>query len=870
MTIAWTAATRLTPTSSVLRIALRRLPRGACGSLWGDAGERGRRGRPAHRPPASDRAAAAGGRRRRARCARCCDGRRRRDPLADVIARARRSRRARSCSSRPRGGPRPTRSSRSLLGCAHDDGARRYASAALLRLVLDAVRDRAPARRRRRRRRSCAAACSSPAPAPTGPLALTPTARRCCSAASRAAARRRADSPPARLRATPGDALARHLRGERAASCCCAGPAGVGRRALAAAAARAAGLVPIGGAARPAELRLLARLGLALPVVAAAARSRRSAGSARRAARRLGRRAAGAGGALRRRPARARTTASAPPAGGALAPTAERRRRRPRSLGRSRARFAFTEGDIDAVAARARDGRALGAAARSTARACGRPPGASPSTRWHGWRRSSRRPSRSTTSCSPTTAERSCASSSRTSSSQHVVLDGWGFRRRLPRGQGVAALFAGPPGHRQDDGRRGASRTSSATTSTGSTCRRSSRSTSARRRRTSPTAFDEAERAQRRAVLRRGRRAVRQAHRGQATRTTATRTSRSTTSCSGWRRSPGWSILATNRQAALDEAFLRRLRFVIRFELPERRAARASCGSARSRPRRRVGDARLGRAGRAASWPAATSRRAALAAAYLAAGRRRRHHAPRTSSTRCGASTRSSARRGRAPRSGAAVPSDRRRPLTTHACAVGARARPAPAARRDRGAARRARPFPAGPRTPVGRAVAERRARAAADAERSATVALIKGMLASFDDPLLGRRPDDRRRSSTTRPRSRACSASRRRAARRGRSRRVGAATRPAPAPEDYTMQLELDATDGLEKDGPLTLGLRHLAAAGGDRDAHAAGRHRRCSAAWPAPHRRAARRRRRDDPGRASCRCRSSSGARRGSRPCG
>ena len=28
-------------------------------------------------------------------------------------------------------------------------------------------------------------------------------------------------------------------------------------------------------------------------------------------------------------------------------------------------------------------------------------------------------------------------------------------------------------------------------------------------------------------------------------------------------------ILATNRQSALDEAFLRRLRFVIRFELPE-------------------------------------------------------------------------------------------------------------------------------------------------------------------------------------------------------------------------------------------------------------------------------------------------------------
>src|SRR5206468_2371923 len=29
---------------------------------------------------------------------------------------------------------------------------------------------------------------------------------------------------------------------------------------------------------------------------------------------------------------------------------------------------------------------------------------------------------------------------------QPVVLDRWGFARRLPRGRGVAALFAGPPG----------------------------------------------------------------------------------------------------------------------------------------------------------------------------------------------------------------------------------------------------------------------------------------------------------------------------------------------------------------------------------------------------------------------------------------
>ena len=37
----------------------------------------------------------------------------------------------------------------------------------------------------------------------------------------------------------------------------------------------------------------------------------------------------------------------------------------------------------------------------------------------------------------------------------------------------------------------------------------------------------------------------------------------------------GLVILATNRQASLDEAFLRRLRFVIRFETPDRASRRA-------------------------------------------------------------------------------------------------------------------------------------------------------------------------------------------------------------------------------------------------------------------------------------------------------
>ena len=70
-------------------------------------------------------------------------------------------------------------------------------------------------------------------------------------------------------------------------------------------------------------------------------------------------------------------------------------------------------------------------------------------------------------------------------------------------------------------------------------------------------------------VLRRGRRALRQALRGAATRTTATRTSRSRTCCRRWRATRAPSILATNFRHNIDEAFLRRLDFVIDFPFPE-------------------------------------------------------------------------------------------------------------------------------------------------------------------------------------------------------------------------------------------------------------------------------------------------------------
>jgi hypothetical protein len=87
-------------------------------------------------------------------------------------------------------------------------------------------------------------------------------------------------------------------------------------------------------------------------------------------------------------------------------------------------------------------------------------------------------------------------------------------------------------------------------------------------------------------------------------------------------------------------------------------------------------------------------------------------------------------------------------------------------------------------------------------------VALIKGILASFDNPLLGVVPtaipfqyNPTELTRVFRTEGDAGSAS------------TGGATGSAlnasrPAPEDYTLKLELDATDGLEKEAPLTTAL--------------------------------------------------------------
>jgi hypothetical protein len=87
-------------------------------------------------------------------------------------------------------------------------------------------------------------------------------------------------------------------------------------------------------------------------------------------------------------------------------------------------------------------------------------------------------------------------------------------------------------------------------------------------------------------------------------------------------------------------------------------------------------------------------------------------------------------------------------------------------------------------------------------------MALIKGILASFDNPLLGivptivpfqYNPEDVTRVFSIESAAGDAGA--------GGSSSTGSALNAArPAPEDYTIKLELDATDGLEKGGPLTI----------------------------------------------------------------
>ena len=139
-----------------------------------------------------------------------------------------------------------------------------------------------------------------------------------------------------------------------------------------------------------------------------------------------------------------------------------------------------------------------------------------------------------TTSCCPSRSAPRCSQIAAQVRRAHDGLRALGFARAGARGLGIAALFAGASGHRQDDGRRGAGRRARPRPVPDRPQRGGEQVH--RRDREEPAARVRGRRGQRRdPALRRGRRAVRQAHRGRATATTATPTSRSATCSSGWR-----------------------------------------------------------------------------------------------------------------------------------------------------------------------------------------------------------------------------------------------------------------------------------------------------------------------------------------------
>ena len=174
-----------------------------------------------------------------------------------------------------------------------------------------------------------------------------------------------------------------------------------------------------------------------------------------------------------------------------------------------------------------------------------------------------------------------------------LVLQEWGYERTVARTQGLKAMFAGESGTGKTMAARVLAnelglelyRVDLATVVSkyiGETEKNLDRIFAAAEGSNAILFFDEAD-----ALF--GKRSERL-----ATPTTATRTSRSPTCCRRWRATTAPSILATNFRSNIDDAFLRRLDFVVDFPFPEpedrRRiwqllAARAGAGRRRRRPR---------------------------------------------------------------------------------------------------------------------------------------------------------------------------------------------------------------------------------------------------------------------------------------------
>jgi len=448
------------------------------------------------------------------------------------------------------------------LGCAHDDSARRYASAGLLRLLLEPWGMTPPATLDD----GCALVTEGvlePGAGAAGPLRLTPTARLLLAGQAPHQIVAARAVPP---RFAPAlAALARRLERRQGGVVVLRGPAGVGRTAVACQSAAAAGLPPVSAGGRPAaELRLLGRTGTAVPVVPAADVGELGwsehdgpliviAGPGESVADAYVVELPGPG--FEERLALWRATLAGECGDG-----------HDRLAAMLATRFVFTDGAIDQVMARAR------------AEAEWQEQALSPE---HVWEAARRRPEHALDRLAALVApaftlddlvlapERSAQLRELIAhvELQHVVLDGWGFRRRMPRGQGVIALFTGPSGTgkttaaeavahalRQDLYRIDLSAVVSKYV--GET------------EKNLAAAFDEAERAG--AVLffdeadsLFGKRTeIKDAHDRYANLEVNYLLQRIETFT-------GLVLLATNRRSALDEAFARRLRFVIRFEHPD-------------------------------------------------------------------------------------------------------------------------------------------------------------------------------------------------------------------------------------------------------------------------------------------------------------
>ncbi|HEU0237004.1 MAG TPA: AAA family ATPase [Candidatus Limnocylindrales bacterium] len=449
-----------------------------------------------------------------------------------------------------------------LLGCAHDDGARRHPSAALIRLLLAPFEIDAPPALDDGHRLVRFGVLESGAEA-REPVRLTPTARTLLSGGVPEPIA--TTEPPPERQAALLAGLVRHLRAGAPGAVVLRGPGGSGRRALAAAAARTVGLTPVAGERSAAELRLLGRLQLALPVVSGERLEELAwaADDPPLAAYAPGGFRASAAYVVDVRPPTHRERARA--WRGELTGAGLDAQRAAALAGVIAARFAFTEGDIGEVVARAR------VAATWADR---------PLDRDLVWDVARRQPEHALERVAALIApsftldDLVLADDAHAQlkelvthvALQHVVLDDWGFRRRLPRGQGVAVLFAGPPGTgktmaaeaiadalEQDLYRIDLSAVVSKYI--GET------------EKNLASAFDEAERAG--AVLffdeadaLFGKRTdVRDSHDRYANIEIDYLLQR-------MEEYTGLAILATNRKAALDRAFLRRLRFLVDFPFP--------------------------------------------------------------------------------------------------------------------------------------------------------------------------------------------------------------------------------------------------------------------------------------------------------------